>query len=62
MFVYCSFILLTETWLDFNFVDAFNLPGFHKFDLCRNNYGGGVRLYVRDGIHASILSDFTMSN
>ena len=62
MFVYLSFILVTETWLDSNFVDTFNLPDFHKFDLCRNNYGGGVRLYVRDGIQASLLSDFTISN
>ena len=54
--------MLTETWLDSNFVDTFNLPGFHKFDLCRNNYGGGVRLYVRDGIQAPLLSDFTISN
>ena len=62
VFIYFSFILLTETWLDPNFTDTFNLPGFYKFDLCRNNYGGGVRLFFRDGIQASILSDFTFIN
>ena len=62
MFVHFSFILLTETWLDNDFADTFALPGFHEFDLCRNNYGGGVRLFVRDGISASVLSDFTLLN
>ena len=62
VFIYFSFILLTETWLDPDFTDTFNLPGFYKFDLCRNNYGGGVRLFIRDGIQASILSDFTFIN
>ena len=62
MFVHFSFILLTEIWLDNDSADTFVLPGFHKFDLCRNNYGGGVRLFVRDGISASVLSDFTLIN
>ena len=62
MFVHFSFILLTEIWLDDDFADTFVLPGFYKFDLCRNNYGGGVRLFVRDGISASVLSDFTLMN
>ena len=62
VFIYFSFILLTETWLDPDFNDTFNLPGFYKFDLCHNNYGGGVRLFIRDGIQASILSDFTFIN
>ena len=56
VFIYFSFILLTETWLDPDFTNTF------KFDLCRNNYGGGVRLFIRDGIQASILSDFTFIN
>ena len=62
VFIYFSFILLTETWLDPDFTDNFDLPGFYKFDLCRNNYGGGVRLFIRDGIQASLLSDFTFIN
>lgn len=62
MFSYFSFILLTETWLDSDFSDAFNIPGFYKYDLCRNNYGGGLRLFIRDGIKASLLSDFTFIN
>ena len=62
MFLKFSFILLTETWLDHDFSDTFNLPGFYKLDLCRNTYGGGLRLYIREGIKASILSDFTLKN
>ena len=62
VFVYFNFILLTETWLDSDFINSFSLPGFYVFDLCRNKYGGGVRLYIRDGIQASVLSDFTTVN
>ena len=40
----------------------FCLHGFYKFDLCRNNYGGGVRLFVRDGIRAAILPEYTLIN
>ena len=60
--VHVSFILLTETWLDPDFSDCFSLPGFCKLDLCRNNYGGGVRVFVREDIQTSILSDFTHGN
>ena len=62
MFVHFSFILLTEIWLDSDSTDTFCLPGFYKFDLCRNNYGGGVRLFIKDGIQASILPEYTMIN
>ena len=62
MFMHFSFILLTETWLDPSFCDSFNLPGFYKFDLCRNSYGGGLRFFIRQGIQATILSDFTLKN
>ena len=62
MFVHFSFILLTEIWLDNDSADTFVLPGLHKFDLCSNNYGGGVRLFVRDGISASVFSDVTLIN
>ena len=62
MFIHFSFILLTETWLDPEFSDAFNLPGFCKFDLCRNSYGGGLRFFVREGIQTSIMPDFTLVN
>ena len=62
MFVLFSYILLTEIWLDNDSADTFVLPGFHKIDLCRNNYGGGDRLFVRDDISASVLSDFTLIN
>ena len=46
VFIYFSFILLTDTWLDPDFTDTFNSPGFYKFDFCRNNYGGGVRHFL----------------
>ena len=62
VFIHLSFILLTETWLDSDFSDAYNLPGFYKYDLCRNNYGGGLRLYIRDSIQTSIITDFTFIN
>ena len=62
MLVHLSFILLTETWLDPDLSDAFNLAGFYKYDLCRNSYGGGLRLFIREGIQTSIMSDFTFIN
>lgn len=62
IFVHFSFILLTETWLDPDFSDSFNLPGFYKYDLCRNNYGGGVRIFIKQGIEASVMPEYTLGN
>ena len=43
--------MLTETKLDDFFQTMqFNIEGYHTFRLNRNEYGGGILLYVRDDI------------
>ena len=60
--IHFSLIFLTEIWLDSDSSDTFNIPGFYKFDLCRNNLGGGLRVFVREGIQVSVLTEFTVLN
>ena len=54
-----SIIVLTETWLTGDRDKAFNIPGFYSFNLYRNQFGGGLRLYVKDCFKAKVLDDFT---
>ena len=57
-----SCIILVETWLTSEFDDAFALRGFKSFNVYRTNYGGGIRLYVRDNLTATILHPYTFVN
>ena len=57
-----SCILLTETWLTADVDNVFNIPGFYCFDLYRNRYGGGLKLYVKNNIQARVLHEFTFIN
>ena len=54
-----SIIVLTETWLTGDRDKAFNIPGFYSFNLYRNQFGGRLRLYVKDCFKAKVLDDFT---
>ena len=54
-----SIIVLTETWLTGDRDKAFNIPGFYSFNLYRNQFGGGLRLYVKDCFKAKVLDYFT---
>ena len=59
---YFSCILLTETWLTEDVDNVFNIPGYNCFNLYRNNYGGGIKMYLKNGIQARLLKDFTFIN
>ena len=53
-------IILTETWLTQDRDNIFNIHGFYCTDLYRNNYGGGIKVYVKDHIQSKILDRFTI--
>ena len=57
-----SCIILTETWLTSDLDNIFHIPGFYANNLYRNQYGGGIKLYIKSGIKSRILSDFTFIN
>ena len=54
-----SCIALVETWLSDGYEDLFLINGFKAFNVNRNNYGGGIRLFCRFDLNVKILSDFT---
>ena len=59
---YFSCILFTETWLTAEVDNVFEIPGFYCFDLYRDRYGGGLKMYVKNGINARMLNEFTFIN
>ena len=59
---YFSCILLTETWLTADVDNVFDIPGFYCFNVYRNRYGGGLKMYLKNCIEARILHDFTFVN
>ena len=49
-------LMITETKLDDSFPTMqFNIEGYYTFRLDRNEYGGGILLYVRDDIPSKLL-------
>ena len=53
-----SFIGLTETWLDENKQDLYDLPGYNCIHRYREGRrGGGVSLYMRNGISFTNRND-----
>ena len=62
VFTHFTCILLTETWLTEEDDNIFNIPGYNCFNLYRNNYGGGLKLYLKNSINARLLKDFTFMN
>ena len=59
---YFSCILLTETWLTPDVDNIFDIPGFYCFNVYRNRYGGGLKMYLKNCIKARILQDYTFVN
>ena len=57
-----SCIVLVKTWLTQEYENVFFINGYKSFDVFRNNYGGGIRLYVKESINVSILQQFTITN
>ena len=56
---YFSCIALVETWLSNDYDNLFSIYGFHAFNVCRNNFGGGIRLYCRDGLDVNVMPEFS---
>ena len=54
-----SCVVLTETWLTNDYCNLFKINGFKHYDLCRSQFGGGIRIYIKDDMNLEILSDFT---
>ena len=56
---YFSCIVFTETWLTPERDNIFHIPGFYCHSLYRSNYGGGIKLFIRNGIQSKLLNNFT---
>ena len=52
-------VILIETWLTSEYDNLFTLGGFSSFNVYRNNYGGGIRLYVKNSFNVNLLSQYT---
>ena len=57
-----SCIIFTETWLTSDLDNIFHIPGFYSNNLYRDHYGGGIKLYIKNGIKSRLLSNFTFIN
>ena len=57
-----SCIIFTETWLTSDLDNFFHIPGFYSNNLYRDHYGGGIKLYIKNGIKSRLLSNFTFIN
>ena len=57
-----SCIILTETWLTSYRDNIFDISGYHCHDLYRNQYGGGIKLNVKNCVKSKVLNNFTMLN
>ena len=55
-------IILVETLLTNEYDDLFTLRSFKSYNAYRDNYGGGIHLYVKDALCATILSPYTFVN
>ena len=56
---YFTCIVLVETWLTQDRDVSYAIPGFYNYDIYRDQYGGGIKMYVKDGIQTRILDEYT---
>ena len=54
-----SCVVLTETWLTVDFCNLFKLKGFKHYDSYRSQFGGGIRIYLKNDMDLTVLADFT---
>ena len=54
-----SCIALVETWLTSDFDHLFSICGFRSFNVYRTSNGGGIRLYCKEDLHVSFVSEFS---
>lgn len=57
-----SCIIFVETWLTDVYNNLFSVRGYKTFDSYRCQYGGGIRLYVKDTYNTVVLSEFCIVN
>ena len=55
-------VIFIETWLTPEGDKIFNIPGFYCYDIYRNQYGGGIKIYLKDCTQSRILEIFTIIN
>ena len=61
-FSHFTCIILTETWLSKDRDTIFNIDGFYSVDLYRNNYGGGIKIFVKNNVQSKVLGNFNVLN
>ena len=59
---YFSCIILTETWLIAEQDNVFTVPGFYHYNVYRDHRGGGIKIFIKNGIQTKILKDYTLLN
>ena len=59
---YFTCILLVETWLTKDRDVSYVIPGFYSYDLYRDQFGGGIKLYVKDGVRTRLIDEYTFLN
>lgn len=56
-------ILITETWLDQNDKDFYNLNNYNSYHNVRDKYGGGVAIFCHESIKSDLLvSEIFLTN
>ena len=53
---------ITETWLDSDTCEFFNLPGYNMINNCRESRGGGVSILLEQGISYKERKDLWLIN
>ena len=51
---YFTCIILTETWLTQDRENILIVHGFYCVELYQNNYGGGIKIYVKDYVKVNV--------
>ena len=57
-----SLIVLVETWLSADSDEGFYLNGYNQYNLYRNNYGDGIKIFYNDSFSFNVLHNFTFVN
>ena len=58
-FKYFTCIALTETWLTHDYDNLFSILGFRSFNVYRTPNGGGIRLYCKNDLDVSFISEYS---
>ena len=59
---YFTCIILIETWLTKERDISYSIPGFHSYDVYRDQFGGGIKMYVKDDVRARVIEEYTFLN